>query len=425
MAKKKAKRPQRRSGPSDRARGSASPRVAQLLHELNVYGEEITVQNEQLLRAQVEIEAARDRYADLYDLAPIGYVTLDAHGIIIDINLVAAELLGHDRQFLNGMTIFGVVAESHRAALRDFLRMCAGSNGRVLPSVDVRLRHLKHLVRITARSVVGPQPPTRIFAAMLDMTEEDRLAVERAQALAQAKHRATQLAQEVIDRERAERTVKRVLEQIVNVQEEERRRLARNLHDHLGQQLTALRFSIGALRDMKLTSPDALRDRVDALDRMVAQLDKDLDLLVWDLRPSTLDEMGLAPAIEQLVRQWSSATGVPADFHASSGVTKRMPAEVESHMYRIAQEALNNVSKHAKAACVSVVLDVRHGQMVLTIEDDGRGFDVDRVAAARGSHGGFGVIGMQERAALVGGNVAIESAAGKGTTVLVRVPLKL
>jgi PAS domain S-box-containing protein len=397
-------------------------RIRQLLHELHVHGEELTVQNEQLLKAQAELEETRDRYADLYDLAPIGYLTLDVHGTISDINIAGAALLGRDRVFLSRLPIFTAITEADRGRLREFLSECAQLDGDRSANVVVETRREpKRQLRLVARAVVTGRREKQYFTSMFDVTEAHRLEQERAAALAEAQERATELAEQVSERLRAEERVKALLERLVTVQEEERRRIALNLHDHLGQQLTALRLTISALKDKQMPQDD-LRKRIDAIDEIVAQIDKDVDILAWDLRPAALDDVGLNAAMAAFLRQWSVAQGIPAEFHVSSPEAVRLPPETESQLYRILQEALNNVSKHANATCVSVLVEQHEHEALLVIEDDGRGFDVERAANARGRHAGMGLIGMRERAAVIGGTVEFETAPGQGTTVFVRFP---
>lgn len=231
--------------------------------------------------------------------------------------------------------------------------------------------------------------------------------------------RSRHLAREVAKRARAEDRVTTLLARLVTVQEEERRRIARNLHDHLGQQVTALRLSIGALKDHML-SAGALRGELDAIDEMASRIDREVDLLAWDLRPAALDDVGLAAALQTVVRDWSTTNGIDAEFHSTPPAV-RLAEEIESQLYRIAQEALNNVSKHAAAKRVSVLLEHTDREVRLIVEDDGRGFDA---AAADREHLAMGLTNMLERAALVGGQVEFESAPGKGTTVFARVPIR-
>jgi signal transduction histidine kinase len=202
----------------------------------------------------------------------------------------------------------------------------------------------------------------------------------------------------------------------VFAQEDERRRIAREMHDQFGEQLTALGHQIVSLKDACGDRSD-LRGAVEALDVVAHQLDRDVDHLIWELRPTALDDLGLRAALASHVQNWSNRARIAAELHTLGLLDERLASETETTLYRIAQEALTNVAKHSRADHVDVILE-RHGdQVVLIIEDDGVGFDPGDNGTTRR---GLGLSGMQERASLVGASMQIESAAGKGTTILVR-----
>ncbi len=212
---------------------------------------------------------------------------------------------------------------------------------------------------------------------------------------------------------------KRILQKIVKTQEDERKRIARDLHDELGQQLVALRLKLEQVRKL-CDNDEELGARIDDVQTMARQIDHGLDFLAWELRPSVLDDLGLFAALQKYVKEWSQHSGTSADFITSSKKAMRLLPEAETNLYRIAQEALNNTHKHAKAKQVAVVLDKRGDSIVLIIEDDGIGFKPEN---KRNRSKGLGLMGMQERASLIGGSVEIESAPKKGTTIHVRVPI--
>jgi PAS domain S-box-containing protein len=215
----------------------------------------------------------------------------------------------------------------------------------------------------------------------------------------------------------AERTRAELLSRMVFAQEDERRRIAREMHDQFGEQLTTLALRIAALKESCRTRPD-LAAQVEALDAVAKQLDRDVDHLVWQLRPTALDDLGLRAALANYVQDWSRRVHVAAELHTSGLLDERLPSEVETALYRIAQEALNNVAKHARAGSVEIILERRADQVLLVIEDDGVGFEPAQVERERQ---GFGLLGMEERAALVGATLEIESTP-TGTTILVRMP---
>ena len=207
----------------------------------------------------------------------------------------------------------------------------------------------------------------------------------------------TLLAAEIADRTQAETSRARLLRRLVVAQEDERRRLAQDLHDGLGQRLTALRLMLEALDGDRSAQPTGIASALE----MLACINQDVDFIAWELRPAALDELGLARVLETYVKEWSRHAGVPAVFHARPGNLQRFAPEVEASIYRIAQEALNNVVKHARARSVNVLLELRGENLALVVEDDGVGFQPtcqgrdndrpDRHARTRprgGRHGG-------------------------------------
>jgi len=203
----------------------------------------------------------------------------------------------------------------------------------------------------------------------------------------------------------------------VRAQEEERKRIARDLHDELGQQLTALRLKLQTAR--KMSQDEILSGKLDEMQLIARQIDDGVDFLAWELRPTVLDDLGLFVALDKYVSEWSHFSGVRAELLGSSLKKTRFQPEAEMNLYRIVQEALNNVHKHAGAKSVEIILERRENLIVLIISDNGKGFEPE-VKVNRSK--GIGLIGMRERAALIGGTLEIESAPGEGTSIYVRVP---
>jgi len=254
------------------------------------------------------------------------------------------------------------------------------------------------------------------------------------------------LQAEIHQRQTAEESNRQVLRRLAEAEETERGRISRELHDRLGQDLTALKLGLENLRRQgpvtaavgmdlgKLQSgslftgrffAEAVERDLDKLDKLVEGLMRDIHRLAWELRPSVLDDLGLLLALRRFTDDWSQNTGVPVDLHTGGDLgTHRLPPELETTLYRIAQEALTNVARHAQAKRVSVLLERRPGYVSLIIEDDGRGFDAQGVIGAPAGPGKLGVLGMQERVRLAGGTFAIESAPGAGATVFARLPLE-
>ncbi|MBI2939801.1 MAG: sensor histidine kinase [Chloroflexi bacterium] len=210
--------------------------------------------------------------------------------------------------------------------------------------------------------------------------------------------------------------------QAINAQEEERKRVARELHDQTAQALTSLLVRLRVLE--RAPTLDAVRAQLGEFRAVITQTLDDVRNLALELRPSALDDLGLSAALDWYVREWSARFQVPAEFEFSES-NARFPGDVEVVLYRVVQEALTNVAKHAGARQVRVSLEVGSGQVVAEVVDDGRGFDVDEVMRTR--ERGLGLFGMQERLALVGGALAIQSpiqsAPGRGTRLAATVPV--
>lgn len=219
-------------------------------------------------------------------------------------------------------------------------------------------------------------------------------------------------------RKRAETERLELLRRLAHAQEEVQRRIARELHDQVGQTVTGL--SLG-LKGLERTLAEAgEREQVRWLQNLAGEIGRDIHRAAADLRPTALDDLGLAKALRAHCAAWSERYGIEADVQVIGREDERLPMEVETVLYRIVQEALTNVLKHAEARNVSVVLERKHGLTRLIVEDNGRGFDPDAAPGPGGHH--LGLLGIRERLSLLGGTLTVESAPGAGTTLFVQVP---
>jgi PAS domain S-box-containing protein len=209
----------------------------------------------------------------------------------------------------------------------------------------------------------------------------------------------------------------RLMQRAFQTQEDERVRISRDIHDHLGQQLTAFRLKLQLLKQ-RSGRGENLETEIDELAEMGSEIDRTVDFIAWELRPNSVTEVGLEKAIDTYVQQWSSQFKIPVEAKTVRHSEARLAAAAEINLYRIMQEALNNISKHARASKVAVLLENRGSEVVMIIEDDGVGLDMQK----NDKVDGLGLIGMGERAALLQGTMEIESEPGKGTAVHVRVP---
>lgn len=229
--------------------------------------------------------------------------------------------------------------------------------------------------------------------------------------------RSLHLASERIRQSVQERAM--LLDRTVTTQEAERKRIARELHDSLGQYLTALGLGLAAIESVCSSHPEA-RQRLGELKTLAADIGRELNRIAWELRPMALDDLGLHRAITQYLEEWADRSRLLIDLEINLG-DRRLPQSIETALFRVLQEALTNVVKHARASRVGVIVAAANDEVRLIVEDDGRGFDLDS-AAGLGLHR-LGLVGVRERLALVGGTLDLESTAQGGTTVYVRIPL--
>jgi two-component system sensor histidine kinase UhpB len=217
-----------------------------------------------------------------------------------------------------------------------------------------------------------------------------------------------------LERDRA--ALRHVASQVISAQEEERKRISRELHDDTAQVLFAQLLRVAALK----SSPNPeVRAVAGALEDMTVEALEGVRRLALELRPPALDDLGLTAALADLAQRFAEQLGIPVEFQAR-GARGRLPAEVELVLYRVAQEALTNVAKHARATVAAVDLDRGADDVSLSVRDNGGGFDP---RGATGGGAGLGLFGMAERVSLVGGGVNIWSSPGRGTEVFAFVPL--
>lgn len=228
------------------------------------------------------------------------------------------------------------------------------------------------------------------------------------------------LRREIVAHERARDARGDLQQLLLTAQEDERARISRELHDEVGQQISALMLSLRSLETANERGdlPGKLRELRATAERVGSEIHQ----LAFELRPVSLDQLGLSRALAGYLESWSARTGIVADFVSAGFEEARLPAPIETTLYRIVQEATNNVYRHAKAKNVSVSIERRGTSVIAIVEDDGVGFDAEAFAEGA-SVPRIGIAGMRERAVLIGGEFTIESQLDKGTTVRVKLPL--
>jgi PAS domain S-box-containing protein len=362
--------------------------------------------------------------------------TTDLDGQVVTWNPGGQQIFGYtEEEMLGKNAAILFVPEDQAAGEPEKEMFCARTTGR---AADERWHLRKDGRRFYASGIMAPlyEQGALIGYAKIarDLTREKQMQEElrrqyeelesivagRTAELAEA-NQALRLQMEqrrVVEEERFA-----LLQKIVTTQEDERSRIARDIHDSLGQQLTALRLKLASMRT-DLADNEHIRENLERLQELGKRIDSEVNFLVWELRPTVLDDLGLLAALDNYVREWSKHVEIPAEFQAGRISSERLDPNVETNLYRIAQEALNNIYKHSEATRASVMLESRRNEIVLVIEDDGIGFDPDSMKRATESGRGLGLIGMQERAAIMDGSIEIESSTGNGTTIFVRVQSK-
>jgi PAS domain S-box-containing protein len=399
-----------------------------LIHELQVHQIELELQNEELRRAQEELAMSHARYFDLFDLAPVGYLTLDAAGLIEDANLAAAQLVGLERQQIVGQPFVRFISREDRDLY--YLHHRDVSDGPATSICELRLRRPDSQdcwVRMQSVGAPGNVGSRACRVTLSDITDRKQAdaALKRSYADLDRKvqERTAELgaANQALRQSRDE--LRLLTRRLVEVQETERRTIARELHDSAGQALTLILMGLDSLvRDHDDAAETEARLR--KLRQTVEDLSAELHALSANLHPPVLERVGLVSALGGLLDSLQETGGPHFGFQTWGLEGRRLPAEHELAVYRVAQEAIHNALRHSQADNIGVVVQLRDNNLQVTIEDDGIGFDVGVDTHARHPEGGgLGLISMRERMEMVAGALTIESSPGAGTTVFVEVPL--
>jgi signal transduction histidine kinase len=343
------------------------------------------------------IEGAAHPYHTLLDAMTDGAALIAADGTVLFGNRRLAELLGRSLPLGGAGQFLGLVAPASRAAFATLLGGPGGPGGPggageflLVGGTDVTTPVWISLSTVPLDGGTAPGGPQVQMAIITDLSE----------------------------RKRAEATRLELMRRLLSVEDEERRRIARELHDETGQSLTALLVGLKVIEQQ--TERTDVREAAERLRAVAAQTVDNVGRLARGLHPSVLDDLGLLAAARRYVTDYAKAHTLEVDFKSEGLGTRRLPSLIQTTMYRILQEGLTNVARHAKATRVELELRLDAGTLELEIRDNGVGFDPATAEVART---GLGLHGMGERAALLGGTIEIRSAPGRGTTVHARVPL--
>jgi len=422
--------------------------------ELKASNEELQAMNEELRSATEELETSREELQSINEelttvnqelknkVEELGQTNSDLHNLM-GATAIATVFLDRDLRIMRftppAVELFNLIPSDVGRPLANF------RHSLTYPELLVDAARVLRQLTPIEREV--PESAGRYFLARLlpYRTIDDRIAgvvltfvnvterqlaqqaVQRAQVELEnrVRERTAQLDEanvalrlEIVKQQEAEVIRQGLQRRLINAQEEERRRVSRELHDEVGQQMVALMLSLRAL-ELEALPPEAT-EKLRALRESAELIGVEVHQLASQLRPVALDALGLSQALTTYLDGWSERSGVAVDFFSSGIDEPRLPAVVEMTLYRIVQEATNNVVRHAAARNLSVSIERRKDHVMGIIEDDGKGFDFDSVRVA--GFGRIGIAGMQERAAIVDGELTIDSGTG-GTTVRVKLPL--
>jgi PAS domain S-box-containing protein len=437
----------RLSEPQSKHRSKVDPKAEadprRLFHELQVHQVELEMQNAELQDARNRTEALLEKYTDLYDFAPVGYFSLDEQGRILEANLMGAALLGVERSLLINGRLPRFVVPTSQPILRAFLeRVFAGTGKQVCEAALLRQDAAAFWASFhgtSAISVSGPPKWCRVAVSDITSLKQAEAAQGRMEALAVANR---ELRQEIDRRQAVEKSLRkseehysRLLEQsrqmqeqlrllsrqILSTQEEERKRISRELHDVIAQTLTGINVRLAALKNEATSDTRGLERSIARTQQLVQQSVDIVHQFARKLRPTVLDDLGLIPALHTFMKHFKAETGIRLSLSAFAAV-EQLNGDKRTVLYRVAQEALTNVARHAQASRADVKLQKLDDAVCMTITDDGKGFQKERVAHAKKGKR-LGLLSMRERLEMVGGNFTVTSTPGKGTTVLAQVPL--
>ena len=414
-----------------------------LVYELEVHQLELEMQNAELREARGEVEALLQTYTALYDFAPVGYLSVDQSGMILEGNLAGAALLGLERSRLLHRRLRDFLAVSDRPGFEAFLKKIISSGDKQLCKVSL----------VKVNGVVLPVEIQAVLAASLrDGKKWTRLALLDRTGIKQGEeaHRKVRgltvanrdLKREAVKRQKVEKALntseshyaqlleqsqhlqeqqKHFSQQLLLSQEEERKRISRELHDEILQTLVGINVHLSSLVGRTPLKPQDFQKKMARTQKLVAKSVEIVHRFARELRPTVLDDLGLNPALKSYIRDFAKRTRLRVGFQSCPEV-ELLSDTKRTVLYRVAQAALTNVHKHSEAAFVRVAIRSIRNFIRMEIQDNGRSFDVARVLLAK-RHRRLGLLGSRERVEMVGGTFSVESESGKGTVVRAEVPI--
>ena len=375
------------------------PRLAK---ELKRCRQELRTRGEQLLKFQAALEESRNRYAELFEFAPIAYVTLDHDGIVIAINLTGAELLGTPRSGVVGLPLVTFIDAADHSRFLEHLYRCRQGGGPepISGEVKVKRRYVERLIPVQLVTRIAGKPELRAYqTAILDLTER-KLAEQK---LAQFQQKLASLASE-----------------LAMAEERERRRIAVEVHDNLSQSLVLAKMKLGAVRRKAAASTGGaeLTQGLEEVTQLIDEVLQQTRMLTFDLSPPILYELGFEAALEWLGERFAQRHKLTVHVQAPRRRSD-LPERTAILMFQCVRELLTNAAKHADATEVHARVRRSAGLLRVTVQDNGRGFDPRN---GRNGESGFGLFSLAARLEHIGGRVDIDSRPGGPTKATLTVP---
>ena len=414
-----------------------------LLDELQVHQLELKAQNVDLQESRDNVEMLLETYTELYDFAPVGYFSVDEQGLILEANLTGAALLGMERSRLINRRLLGFVAPMSRMVFKTFFKkifadpekqICEISllNERGAPfwadlqaAPAASLRDARKWCRMAISDLTTLKQAEAVRRRLDELAVSNRELkgeiVRRRKVEAALKKSKAHYAQLFEQSRHMQEHLRHLSRQLLLTQEEERKRISRELHDEIIQTLVGINVHLASLT---VKAPGHLEDLKKKITRTQRLVEKSVDIVhrfARELRPTVLDDLGLIPALQSFIKDFTQRTNIRIHFTAFAGV-EQLNSTKRTVLYRVAQSALSNVDKHAHAREVKIGIRKLPGAIRLEIHDDGKSFELQRVLFAK-RHKRLGLLGSRERVEMVGGKFGVVSAPGRGTTVSAEIPI--
>lgn len=373
----------------------------ELLADLQVHQAELEMQNQELREAQQQLEESRNHYIDLFDYAPVGYLTLDKSGHIQSINLTGAFLLGKERSILIGKPFTACFVQIDQQGFYHFLMDIFNHPG------------ANHTYELKTRNAHNQLSSFLLDCIVSDDNNTCRVTLSDISQFRETFDINTELLA----------TNRRLVKELFRVQENERRTLAHELHDELGQWLTAILAENevilhSAKKDsIVITSAKAIRDCIQRMHDLISSM-------LQQLRPTLLDTLGLPKALLELRKKWCSHHQNIALELKFEGELSIFDEEMNITVFRLVQEGLNNICSHSEATWARISLTHENiesspvGCLQLEVQDNGKGYDVNQQFT------GLGLLGMRERVIAMNGTLSVHSVPNKGTEITIRIPIE-